>query len=68
MAIRRGLARLHFSSSSQDLPEAEFEEMMRRNYYSAVYAIRAVVKGMKERRKGRIVLISSQAGQIGLFG
>ena len=33
-----------------------------------VYATRAVVGTMKKRRKGRIVMLSSQAGQLGLFG
>lgn len=38
------------------------------NYMGSVYATRAVIGGMKEQGRGRIVLTSSQAGQIGLFG
>ena len=38
------------------------------NYLGTVYATRAVVRQMKAHRSGRIVLISSQAGQLGLFG
>lgn len=38
------------------------------NYLSAVYATRAIIPAMKARGRGRIVFVSSQAGQIGLFG
>lgn len=38
------------------------------NYLGSVYPTRAVVTTMKERRMGRILFVSSQAGQIGLFG
>lgn len=38
------------------------------NYLGTVYATRAVVPQMKARRSGRIVLVSSQAGQLGLNG
>lgn len=43
---------------------------MRLNYFSAVYATRAVVPQMKAHKnsRGRIVFISSQAGQLGLYG
>ncbi len=41
---------------------------MRMNFLSAVQATRAVIKGMKERRRGRVAFVSSQAAQIGLFG
>uniref|UniRef100_A0A8C6L9S3 3-dehydrosphinganine reductase n=1 Tax=Nothobranchius furzeri TaxID=105023 RepID=A0A8C6L9S3_NOTFU len=37
-------------------------------YPEIVYPSRAVITTMKERRMGRIVFVSSQAGQIGLFG
>ena len=42
--------------------------MMEVNYLGSVYPTRAVITTMKERRMGRILFISSQAGQIGLFG
>lgn len=38
------------------------------NYLGSVYPSRAVITTMKERRVGRIVFVSSQAGQLGLFG
>lgn len=38
------------------------------NYLGSVYPTRAVIHTMKERRMGRIVFVSSQAGQVGLFG
>ena len=38
------------------------------NYTGSVYATRAVIPGMKKYEQGSIVFVSSQAGQIGLFG
>ena len=38
------------------------------NYFGSVFATRAVIPEMKARRQGRIVYISSQAGQLGLYG
>ena len=38
------------------------------NYIGTVNVTKAVVGGMMERNKGRIVLVSSQAGQLGVFG
>ncbi|KAJ3594794.1 hypothetical protein NHX12_004100 [Muraenolepis orangiensis] len=45
-----------------------FKKMMEVNYLGSVYPTRAVITTMKERRMGRIMFVSSQAGQIGLFG
>lgn len=42
--------------------------MMEVNYLGSVFPTRAVITTMKERRMGRIMFVSSQAGQIGLFG
>ncbi|BFZ12516.1 hypothetical protein BsWGS_15554 [Bradybaena similaris] len=52
----------------EDLPVSEFKRMIEMNYLSAVYATRAIISAMKARGRGRIVFVSSQAGQIGLFG
>lgn len=38
------------------------------NYMGTVNVTRAVVPQMKARRAGRIVFISSQAGQLGIYG
>lgn len=46
----------------------EFDDMMRINFLGSVYCTKAVVDSMKSRRSGRIVFVSSQAGQIGVFG
>jgi 3-dehydrosphinganine reductase len=44
------------------------KEIMRINYIGAVYCTKAVVDSMKNRHFGRIVFVSSQAGQLGVFG
>ena len=46
----------------------DFEDMIRVNYLGSVYCTKSVVDSMKQRRFGRIVFVSSQAGQIGIFG
>ncbi|XP_052815321.1 3-ketodihydrosphingosine reductase-like [Mya arenaria] len=56
------------SEAFVDLKPADFPKMMEMNYYSAVYATKAVVDSMVGQQAGRIVFLSSQAGQIGLFG
>jgi short-subunit dehydrogenase len=48
-----------------DLPVEEFERVMRVNYFSAVYATKAVLPSMLERRHGHIVNVASIAGRIG---
>lgn len=44
------------------------QQLMAINYLGSVYPTRAVVGKMKERRMGRIVFVSSQAGQVGVYG
>ncbi|WKY04296.1 hypothetical protein Q1695_005360 [Nippostrongylus brasiliensis] len=51
-----------------ELPIGDFEQQMRVNYLSAVYATRAVVDAMKTRRNGHISFVSSAAGQCAIFG
>ncbi|XP_048074441.1 3-ketodihydrosphingosine reductase isoform X4 [Ursus arctos] len=56
---------------SQDYSQVENvikQRLMSVNYLGSVYPSRAVISTMKERRVGRIVFVSSQAGQLGLFG
>lgn len=49
-------------------PLCSLQKLMSINYLGSVYPSRAVITTMKERRVGRIVFVSSQAGQLGLFG
>lgn len=41
---------------------------MRVNYLGGVYCTKSVIESMKNRNFGRILFVSSQAGQIGIFG
>ncbi len=41
---------------------------MRVNYIGGVYCTKSVVDSMKGRKFGRILFVSSQAGQIGIYG
>lgn len=50
-----------------ELSGAIFRETMEINYFGSLYAVRAVVPMMRA-NGGRIVLVSSGAGLIGLFG
>ena len=45
-----------------------FQTMMDVNYFGSIFATRAVIEEMKRRHQGRIVFLSSQAGQMGLYG
>lgn len=38
------------------------------NFLGGVYVTKAALKGMKDNNGGKIVFISSQAGQVGVFG
>jgi 3-dehydrosphinganine reductase len=51
-----------------ELPASEFERAIAVNYLGTLYAVRAVVPGMRARGAGALVLISSGAGLVGLFG
>jgi 3-dehydrosphinganine reductase len=48
-------------------PEA-FERAMATNYFGTLYAIHAALPAMDRRRRGHLVLISSGAGLIGIYG
>jgi short-subunit dehydrogenase len=45
-------------------PENEFEELMRTNYFSALYFTREVMPSMLDRGAGAVVFISSFAGRV----
>lgn len=51
-----------------EIPIAVFEHTMAVNYYGTLYAVKAVTPSMCSRGRGKIVLISSGAGLVGLFG
>jgi 3-dehydrosphinganine reductase len=51
-----------------ELPLTVFEETMAINYFGTLYCIKAVLPMMIEQQKGHIVVISSGAGLIGLYG
>lgn len=56
------------SAKFEEVEVDRFKKLMEVNYLGSVYPTRAVITTMKERRMGRIMFVSSQAGQIGLFG
>uniref|UniRef100_UPI00358E42C9 3-ketodihydrosphingosine reductase n=1 Tax=Myxine glutinosa TaxID=7769 RepID=UPI00358E42C9 len=61
-------AGISVSARFEDIKPEEFRRIMEVNYLGSVYSTMAVIPTMKERRHGRIVFVSSQAGQLGLFG
>ncbi|MGK7916832.1 MAG: SDR family oxidoreductase [Prochloraceae cyanobacterium] len=52
----------------QQLPIEIFEQTMAINYFGSLYTIRAVLPFMEQQQRGQIVLISSGAGLIGIYG
>lgn len=52
----------------EDLSMSDFEFVMKVNFLGIVNSVRAVLPGMKQRKSGRIVFVSSQVGQVGMFG
>ncbi|MBL1177009.1 SDR family oxidoreductase [Pantanalinema sp. GBBB05] len=51
-----------------ELPIAIFEQTMGVNYWGTLYCIKAALPSMMQQGKGHIVVISSGAGLIGLYG
>ncbi|NLR95700.1 SDR family oxidoreductase [Rhizobium sp. P38BS-XIX] len=50
------------------MPASVFDEQVTINLLGTANAVRAVYKGMKSRRRGKIMMISSGAALIGIFG
>ena len=50
----------------EELPLAEFRRVMETNYFGALRCIQAVVRGMRERRSGYIINVSSIQGRISI--
>ena len=51
-----------------EVPVSVFERTMAVNYFGTLYPLKAVVPAMRRRGHGAVVLISSGAGLVGLFG
>jgi 3-dehydrosphinganine reductase len=51
-----------------DLPVEVFEQSIQTNYLGSLYAVLAVLPAMRAQGRGRVVLISSGAGLIGVAG
>jgi 3-dehydrosphinganine reductase len=52
----------------EEIPVDDFERSMAVNYLGTVYPLKVVLPSMRQRRRGAVVLISSGAGLVGLFG
>ncbi len=52
----------------EEVPVSVFERTMAVNYFGTLYPLKAVVPAMRRRGRGAVVLISSGAGLVGLFG
>lgn len=52
----------------EELPLAVHERTMAVNYFGSLYAVHAVLPGMRQQGRGSVVLVSSGAGLVGLFG
>lgn len=52
----------------QELPIEIFERTMAVNYFGSLYCVKAALPVMEQQRQGHIVLISSGAGLIGIYG
>lgn len=52
----------------QELPIEIFERTMAINYFGTLYCIRAALPAMAVQKQGALVLVSSGAGLIGLYG
>jgi 3-dehydrosphinganine reductase len=52
----------------EEIPVEVFEKTMAINYFGSLYSIRAVLPAMKAQKQGQIILISSGAGLIGVYG
>jgi len=52
----------------EQLPSTVFEDQMALDYFGTLHAVRGVVPAMLERRRGHVLLVSSTAGIIGVYG
>jgi len=61
-------AGIFYAKTFDETTADDFEQMVRINYLGTVYCTKACLPSMRQLGSGRIVLVSSQAGQIGVFG
>ncbi|MCY6382225.1 SDR family NAD(P)-dependent oxidoreductase [Hoeflea prorocentri] len=59
-------AAVWFPMRADDLDTDKMHQAMTINYFGAVYAVKALISGMKARGSGHIVIVSSVAGYRGL--
>lgn len=52
----------------EQLDDQIFETTMRTNYFGTLYTLQATLPAMRRRARGRVLLVSSAAGLIGVFG
>jgi 3-dehydrosphinganine reductase len=52
----------------EDLSLEVFRSQMELNYFGVLHSVRAVLPSMIERRRGHLVLVSSAAGVVGVYG
>ena len=52
----------------EDTTPADWDRLLKLNVLGCVWAARCVLPGMKQRRSGRLVFISSMAGQTAVYG
>lgn len=57
-------AGVSFAGEFESISQQEFEKLLKINVLGSVYPTQAIVPSMKERRKGKIVFVSSQVGQV----
>jgi 3-dehydrosphinganine reductase len=52
----------------EEIPLEVYEKSMAINYFGSLYSLKTVLPAMEKQKKGHIVLISSGAGLIGIYG
>jgi 3-dehydrosphinganine reductase len=52
----------------RELPLEIFEQTMAINYFGTLYCLKAALPAMEQQRKGHVVMVSSGAGLIGIYG
>ncbi|CAF3519867.1 unnamed protein product [Rotaria socialis] len=61
-------AGIFYARTFEETTADDFEKMVRINYLGVVFCTKACLASMRQHGSGRIVLVSSQAGQIGVYG